>query len=103
MAHKIYNVGILDKFLRIQLTLIGYVYTSKYMKGYGFRAFALYDWGSSRFSPHTPFIIFGSSPFPPNHRLQEPFVREEDPNVEHDQVEPLRRSWASFSIFELCC
>ena len=45
--------------------------------------------GSSRFGPHIPFIIFEVAHYLRVQRWQEPFVRVEDPKVEHDQVEPL--------------
>ena len=41
------------------------------------------------FGPHIPFIIFEIAHYLRVQRWQEPFVRVEDPKVEHDQVEPL--------------
>ena len=61
---------------------IGYVYISNFMKRYGFRLGLYMNRGrSSRFGPHTQFIIF---------------VRVEDPKVERIKLN-LKRSWASCS------
>ena len=45
--------------------------------------------GVFKVRPARPIYTFLSSPFPRVKRWQEPFVRVEDPKVEHDQVEPL--------------